>query len=477
MKKTFFLLLSILILSLSESYGQEFSKEVIKFIEIQKPIIVIKNITLIDGTGGPSKTNQDIVITGDRITSIGNSGKIEIPKTAKVIEGNGKTVIPGFVMLHEHLFYAKPFEGTYKAVHMTYTFPKMYLAGGVTTMRTAGSIEANTDLNVKGLINQGKMVGPNIDVSTPHIERQGKIPQLQSLYGNENIENWINYWVDKGVTSVKVYNNITKDDLAKIIKAAHARNIKVTGHLCSITYREAADMGIDNLEHGFAVSADFISNKKENECDNKKISQSLLELDNNSPELKQLMEYLIKKNVTITYTPTVFEPYSGREIIPGGGNVALAPFLLEQITNIYKKNVNTSSDSMQNKIFKNDMFRIKKFYSMGGEIVVGTDPTGAGRTIAGYSNQRLIELLIEAGFNIEVAIKLSTLNGAIYLGVDKETGSVEVGKKADLILINGDLLNDVSKIREMEIVFKNGVGFNSKKIFESVKGKLGLDWT
>ena len=112
---------------------------------------------------------------------------------------------------------------------------------------------------------------------------------------------------------------------------------------------------------------------------------------------------------------------------------------------------------------------------MGGEIVVGTDPTGAGRTIAGYSNQRLIELLIEAGFNIEVAIKLSTLNGAIYLGVDKETGSVEVGKKADLILINGDLLNDVSKIREMEIVFKNGVGFNSKKIFESVKGKLGLD--
>ena len=125
--------------------------------------------------------------------------------------------------------------------------------------------------------------------------------------------------------------------------------------------------------------------------------------------------------------------------------------------------------------FKNDMRRIRHFHTMGGKVVVGTDPTGAGRTIAGYSNQRLIELLIEGGFNIEEAIKMSTLNGANYLGVAKETGSVEVGKKADLILINGDLSKDISNIRKMEIVFKSGVGFSSDKIFESVKGKLGLD--
>lgn len=474
MKKIHFIL-SVLLLSLFEVSGQQFSDEVTKFIEIQEPIIAIKNVSLIDGTGGPTKTNQDIVITGDRIIAIGNSGKIKIPPTAKVIEGNGKTVVPGFVMLHEHLFYAKPFEGKYKAVHMTNTFPKMYLAGGVTTMRTAGSIEANTDLNIKNLINQGMVVGPNIDVSTPHIERQGFIPQVQSLYGNESIENWINYWADKGITSVKAYNNITKEDLEKIIKAAHERNIKVTGHLCSITYREAADMGIDNLEHGFAASSDFIPNKKENECDNNKISQSLLNLDDNNPELKKLMEHLIKKNVTITYTPTVFEPFKGREVIPGGGHVALAPFLLEQMQGIYNTYANSSLDSMLYIGFKNDMRRIRQFYSMGGKIVVGTDPTGMGRTIAGYSNQRLIELLIEAGFNIEEAIKISTMNGANYLGVAKETGSVEVGKKADLILINGDLAKDISKIRNMEIVFKSGVGFSSNKIFESVKGKLGLD--
>ncbi|MBL4568883.1 MAG: hypothetical protein JKY69_04265 [Flavobacteriaceae bacterium] len=98
-------------------------------------------------------------------------------------------MIPGFIMMHEHLFYAKPYDNNYKAVHMTNTFPKMYLAGGVTTMRTAGSIEANADLNIKNAIDQGKALGPTIDVSTPHVERAGFIPQIQSLYGDENIEN------------------------------------------------------------------------------------------------------------------------------------------------------------------------------------------------------------------------------------------------------------------------------------------------
>lgn len=453
--------------------AQVFTESVKQFIEVQDSAVAIIHVSIIDGTGKPSLHNQDIVFVKNRIKAIGPSGKVSMPDNTKIIDGTGKTVIPGLIMLHEHLFYGKPFEGTYKGVHMTYTFPKMYLAGGVTTMRTAGSIEANADLNVKNLIIQGKMVGPKMDVSTPHIEREGFIPQVQSLYGNESPERMVDYWVDKGVTSVKVYNHITKDDLGRIIKAAHARHIKVTGHLCSITYREAADLGIDNLEHGFMASSDFIKDKKENECDNGKIRQTLSDLDDNSPELKDLLQYLIKKNVTLTYTPTVFEPYTNREVIPGGGIAALAPFLKEQLQNIYNGSVN--KDSAGIRLFAKEMKRIKQFHSMGGKIVVGTDPTGAGRTIAGYSNQRMIELLIETGFTLTDAIKISTLNGAAYLGIANETGSIEVGKIADMVLIDGDLEKEVSNIRKMDIVFKDGIGFNSKKIFDSVKGKLGLD--
>ena len=211
----------------------------------------------------------------------------------------------------------------------------------------------------------------------------------------------------------------------------------------------------------------------ENQCDNGKIRQSLSDLDDNSTELKDLIKYLIEKNVTLTYTPTVFEPYTNREVVGGGGIVAMAPFLRDQIQSIYSSGVN--KDSVSRRLFAKEMKRIMLFYKMGGKLVVGTDPTGAGRTIAGYSNQHMIELLVETGFTLEEAIKISTLNGAIYLGIDKETGTVEAGKKADLVLINGDLQQDISAIRNMEIVFKEGIGFNSKKIFDSVKGKLGLD--
>jgi len=471
--KTLFLTTVVLITNSNRINGQVFSESVKKFIEVQDSVVVITNVKIIDGTGAPALNNQDIVLVKNRIQALGSSGKISIPKNARIIDGSGKTLIPGLIMLHEHLFYAKPFEGDYKAVHMTYTFPKMYLAGGVTTMRTAGSIEANADLNVKNLISKGRMAGPKMDVSTPHIEREAFIPQVQSLYGNESPERMVDYWVDKGVTSVKVYNNITRDDLTRIIKAAHTRQIKVTGHLCSITYREAADLGIDNLEHGFMASSDFIKDKKVDLCDRAAQSQSLLKLDDNSAELKQLMQYLIQKNITLTYTPTVFEPYTNREVVSGGGIVAMAPFLREQIQGVYDQSVN--KDSLQVLAFKKEMKRIKQFYAMGGKLVVGTDPTGAGRTIAGYSNQRIIELLIETGFTVTEAIKISTLNGARYLDIANETGSVEKGKIADLVLVDGDLEKDVSNIRKMEIVFKEGIGFSSTKIFASVKGKLGLD--
>ncbi len=144
-----------------------------------------------------------------------------------------------------------------------------------------------------------------------------------------------------------------------------------------------------------------------------------------------------------------------------------------QMKEAHSSTVNTIGDSISLVNFKKEMNRVMKFHALGGKITVGTDPTYRGRTIAGYSNQRMIELLVETGFSIEESIKISTLNGADYLGIDNETGTIEIGKKADLVLINGDLSKDVSAIRNMEIVFKNGIGYDSRKIFESVKGKVG----
>jgi imidazolonepropionase-like amidohydrolase len=473
-KKNANLILILLVVIIQISYGQTLSKQVMEYVAIKDSIVAIKNATLIDGSGNEVKYNQDILLVNDRIVAIGQSNEIDIPESASVIDGKGKTVIPGLIMMHEHLFHAKPFYGRYKAVHMPHTFPQMYLAGGVTTMRTAGSFEVNTDLNIKNLIDDGQRVGPDIDVSTPHMDREGFelfLPQLKSLYDDESIENWLNYWFDKGVTSVKVYNNLTKADLAEIIRVSHARNIKVTGHLCSITHREAAELGIDNLEHSFSVATDFVDGKKENEC--VPSGASLNELDDDDPKLLSLMNFLIEKNVTLTYTPVVVEPYTDREVISGGGDDAMAPYLLEQMRRSHSDAQHTPGDSVLMKSFFKEMKRVKKFHSLGGKLTVGSDPTYVGKTIAGYSNQRTIEVLVETGFSIQEAIKIATYNGAEYIGLDHERGTVEVGKRADLVLINGDLAKDVSSIRNMEIVFKNGVGYDSEKIFDSVKGKVG----
>lgn len=453
-------------------YSQDIAANLQDFIGLNDSIVAITNITLIDGTGSPLKRNQDIVFTNNNIRSIGNTGEISIPANATLIDGTDKSLIPGFIMMHEHLFYAKPTENRYKAVHMPFTFPRMYLAGGVTTMRTAGSIEANTDLNVKNLIQEGKMIGPKIDVSTPHMEHEGFIPQLQSLYGNENIEDWLNYWFKKGVTSVKVYNHISKEELKEIIRVSHKNKIKVTGHLCSITYLEAAELGIDNLEHSFLAATDFVKNKPENEC--VLDYSSLLKLDDNDPKLMELMKSLIDREITLTYTPTVFEPFTNREVIPGGGINSLAPSLKKHLQGIYDNQINTKADSTSLVQFKKEMTRIRKFHALGGKLTVGTDPTGSGKTIAGYANQRAFELLIETGFALEEAVKIASSNGADYLGISEDTGTIEVGKKVDLILINGDLSKDISSIRKMEIVFKDGIGYDSPKIFSSVKGKVGL---
>ena len=355
---------------------------------------------------------------------------------------------------------------------MPFSFPRLYLAAGVTTMRTGGSVEPQTDLNIKRMIEEGKLTGPDMDVTAPYIERKGfDIPSLNIIKDTTEAAASVVFWSAKGCTSFKMYMHATKADLATVLREAHQRGLKVTGHIGAITYREAAEAGIDNLEHGFMASTDFVPGKKENELPPAS-RKSLVDLDVNSAQMTDLIRLLVNKKVAITSTLPVFEPYTDREIVHGGGLDALLPEIKEKMTKQWQQMQH--KDSISAGLFKKELNWEKQFYDAGGLLVAGTDPTGAGRTIAGYSNYREIELLTEAGFTPLQAIKICTLNGAIYLARTKDIGTIEKGKKADLVLINGDIEKNIKDIRNTEIVFKNGVGFDSKKMFDSVKGKVGL---
>jgi imidazolonepropionase-like amidohydrolase len=453
--------------------AQTFSAQVSPFIKVPAGTIVLSDVKIIDGTGGIAKEHQSILIQNDRIAAIGNLKEINVPAAATVIACAGKTVIPGLVMLHEHLYYTSPLEAFFNVAEMPFSFPRLYLAAGVTTLRTAGSIEPQTDLNMKRLIEEGKLTGPDMDITAPYIERKGfDIPALNVIKDSAEAAASVVFWSAKGCTSFKMYMHATTADLTAVLREAHRRGLKVTGHIGTITYREAAEAGIDNLEHGFMASSDFIKDKKPNELDYPAARKALIGLDVNSAQMKDLIQLLVRKKVALTSTLPVFEPYTGTENVHGGGEDALLPEIKEKLATQWKQMQN--KDSLSAGLFKKELQWEKQFYDAGGLLVAGTDPTGAGRTIAGYSNYREIELLTEAGFTPVQAIKICTMNGAAYLGRTKDIGSLEKGKKADLVLIDGDIEKDIQQIRNTEIVFKNGVGFDAKKMFASVKGKVGL---
>ena len=461
-----------LILSSVQTHSQQLSSAVKQFVSINTDTVALIHATIIDGTGAPAKNDQAIIIIKGRISKTGNAKNITIPASAKILDCTGKTIIPGMVMMHEHLFYGESLPPYYLGVEMPISFPRLYLAGGATTIRTAGSVEGQTDLNIKKAIDKGQMPGPDIDVTAPYIEREFlPIPEVQFIKSSEEAAEEVNYWIARGCTSFKVYMDITKDDLKAVVTLAHQHHLKVTGHLCSLTYREAAELGIDNLEHGFIPSSDFVTGKKENVCAFGSVTPSLKNLDVNSQAMKDLMKFLIEKKVTITSTLPVFEPNTGREMIPGGGDAALAPQIKEAVEKNYNVAGNDSSDAA---LFKKEMTWEKQFVEMGGKLMAGVDPTGAGRTIPGYADRHVLELLVEAGFSLPMAVKICSLSAAEYLGRDKDIGSIAEGKRADLVLIDGDIQKDIHAVRNTEIVFKNGIGYDSKKIFDSVKGMVGL---
>lgn len=465
---------SILLFLYGRSQAQNFVPQVRKYIKDSARTTVITDVTLIDGTGASPRPHQTIVIDNGRISRIGNAGTIPIPAGAQVIDGAGKTVIPGLVMLHEHLYYTLPMDSYFNVAEMPSSFPKLYLAGGVTTMRTAGSIEPQTDLAIQRMVREGKLLGPEMDVTAPYVERPGfDIPSINMIKDTVEAANHVNFWADKGCTSFKMYMHITRGDLRNVVREAHKRGMKVTGHLCSVTYREAAEIGIDDLEHGFMASSDFDTHKVSDVMDREGAARSLQQLAVDDPRMKDLIGLLVKKKVALTSTLPVFEPVTNRELIQGGGESAVLQQVKDRVEIGWK--ARQGRDSASADLFRRELAWEKQFYDAGGLLVAGTDPTGAGRTIAGYADYREIELLAEGGFTVAQAIKVCTLNGAVYLGRAKEIGTIDAGKKADLVLIDGDITHDIRNIRHTEIVFKNGIGFDSPAIFSSVKGQVGIN--
>jgi imidazolonepropionase-like amidohydrolase len=453
-----------------------------QFIRVEAPVIALTHVRVIDGTGAAPQDDQTIIISAGKIQSVGPSASTTVPAGARTMDLAGYTVLPGLVGMHNHMFF--PMGGSPPMYsNMGSSFPRLYLALGVTTIRTTGSVAPYTDLELKRLIDAGRVIGPKMHVTAPYLEGRGSFtPVMHELKDADDARRMVNYWADAGATSFKAYMNITRDQLRAAVEEAHKRGLKVTGHLCSIGFREAAEIGIDNLEHGLFADSEFVPNKQPDQCpQGGAVNASLRQLDLKSPAVQETIRTLVQKNVAITSTLPVFEaasaPLAQRGV--GASSALLNPRVLNVMSTdarvrYLQARARVSSESNFLAVFRKVMDFERAFVQAGGLLIAGLDPTGNGGIVAGFGDHRQVELLVEAGFTPVEAIKITSFNGAKFLGEDARIGSIAPGKQADLMVVKGNPAANISEIEKVEIVFKDGVGYDSEKLIQSVQGLVGI---
>jgi imidazolonepropionase-like amidohydrolase len=443
-----------------------------EYVTVDTSLLALTHVLLVDGTGGAPKPDQTIVIRAGKIAVVGPSASVQIPAGARTMDMSGSTVIPGLIGMHDHLFYTA---AGGRAVQMSYTGPRLYLGSGVTTIRTTGSRSAYAEINLKDAIDHGFTPGPRIHITAPYITGAQGGGAMAIVASPDAARRFVAYWGAEGATWIKAYTDIRRSELGAAIQEAHKRGMKVTGHLCSVSFQEAVALGIDNLEHGMLTASDFVAGKTADACP-MTLMTSVAQSDPRGSVAQATIRSLVQNKVSMTSTMAVYEPFvANRPTKDERVLQAMAPEVRAVYLRTRQQIDSSGAGFVALQAFKSAMAFDRAFAEAGGLLAAGVDPTGIGGALAGFGDQRNYELFIEAGFTPAQAVQIMTANGAKILGVADRLGTVEPGKLADLVVLRGDLTADPTVIRNATIVFKDGVGFDSAKLLASVQGRVGVN--
>lgn len=466
--------LLVVVLPAGAQRADQLSRATRNYVSVPETVVALTGVTLIDGTGAAPRPGQTIVIRDGKIAAVGPDGSTSVPSGARTIALPGHTVIPGIVGMHDHMFYTAPGG---RRVASTLTSTRLYLASGVTTIRTTGSAAPYQDINVRAAVDRGEAPGPRIHITAPYVTGDGG-GYMAEVHSPEQARRFVAYWGEEGATWIKAYTTIKGADLKAAIEEAHKRGMKVTGHICSVSFQEAVALGIDNLEHGLFTASDFQPGRTPDVCSGSTMAVST-RTENANPNLavwNQTIRTMIDNRVPMTSTLAVYAMF-----FPGRGDddprmfEAMAPEVREAYLAQRKAIDEEANPALNEAMLRNAMAFEKAFHDAGGLLAAGVDPTGIGGALPGIGDQWNYELLIEAGFTPSQVVQIMSLNGARILGVEQQLGSVEVGKLADLVVLEGDLAARAPVIRETRYVFKDGVGYNPATLIASVKGRVGIN--
>jgi len=446
------------------------SDAVKRFVSVDAPAVALTHVRLVDGTGAAAKDDQTIVIQGGRIAAVGPAAQVQPPAGARVMDLAGHTVLPGLVGLHDHTFYTT----SGRATQLNVSAPRLYLASGVTTIRTTGSNSPYQELNLKRSIDDGEAPGPLMLVTGPYLTGEVHGGGMHSIMTPEEARRTVDYWADEGASWLKFYTTVSREAMKAAIDEAHKRGLRTTGHLCSVSFREAVALGIDNLEHGLLTNTDYIRDKQPDVCPSNNVA-GYEQLDVDGPDVQRTFREMIARRVPMTSTLAVFElfvpnrPPLQQRVLDAMSTEVRGEYLAAR-----ERLGQPNSFNISEARFKKSMEYEYAFVKAGGLLAAGVDPTGNGGALPGFGDQRNYELLLETGFTPEQSIQIMTLNGAKVLGLDAKLGTVTAGKQADLVVVRGDPTTTPADIRNVTTVFRQGVGYDSAKLVESVKGLVGV---
>jgi len=418
--------------------------------------VVITGATLIDVRTGEALKDSVIVIEGERIKQVGKAGEVSIPPSAQLIDARGKWIIPGLTDMHSH-------------ISNTPGLPlKLYLANGVTTIRDPGG-----NLTVLRLLREqldaGKATGPRLFFAGPILDGNPPVWPAGSILADspERAASAVNFLIDQGVDFVKVYNNISEPVLKVIIHTAHQRGIPVIGHVPrSITMTRAVELGMDCLEHIRITGREMLPLEEANKIDFLPLGrrETLLwqRFDLESAEMKKLVALLAEKKTFLDPTLTVDEnTFAGgyEANVKDPNNRFLPREMFEQWARAPRAelyNIPAELKGVAVAGFKKRQQFVGMLNRAGVRIIAGTDGAGLGALLPGFGLQHELELLAASGLKPIDVLRAATITAARALKRERELGSIEAGKFADLVILNADPLAEIGNTKKIHLVMKGG---------------------
>jgi cytosine/adenosine deaminase-related metal-dependent hydrolase len=321
-------------------------------------------------------------------------------------------------------------------------------------------------------VDDGVLPGPRFRIAGPYLNGPSRNPMTRSITSPAEARRVIAYWADEGATWVKFLGTVTREVLGAATTEAHARGLRVTGHLCSVTFTEAAAVGIDLLQHGFITNSEYVPGKRPDVCPPENM-RAQADVDVDSAAVQASIRSIVAGKAAVASTLSAYETFVPER--------PLDPRALQLLDAETRAEVETTHAELAQgglvvppRLLRKMMEWERAFVAAGGLLGSGSDPWGTG-LLPGLGNLRNYELLVEAGFTPEQVIQIMTLNGARILGEDAHLGSIAPGKLADLIVVSGDPLRTPGDIYNVVTVFRDGVGYDSMRLREAAKGKVGLN--